>query len=48
MHESKEKSTHKLPMLLSKTKHGDTDDIEDGDEAENQAKEEFGDNTEVD
>ena len=28
MHESEEKSTHRLPMPLSKIKHGDIDDME--------------------
>ena len=48
MHESEEKSTHRLPMPFSKTKHRDADDIEDGDEVEKQAKEELEDNTETD
>ena len=48
MHESEEKSTHKLPMPLSKIKHGDVEDMEAKDAVEEQAKEELGDGTEAD
>ena len=44
MHELEEKSTHRLPVLFLKTKHGDTDDMEDKDKVE----EELGDKIEVD
>ena len=48
MHELEEKSTHKLPMPLPKIKHGDADDMEAEDVAEDQAKEELRDDIEVD
>ena len=48
MHESEEKSTHRLLVPPPKTKHGDTDDIEDEDEAEEQAEEELRDDTQAD
>ena len=48
MHESEEKSTHRLPMPLPKIKHGEVDDMEVEDAAEEQAEEELGDNTKAD
>ena len=48
MHESEEKSTHRLPMSLLKTKHRDVVDIEVKEVTEEQVKEELGDDTEVD
>ena len=47
MHESEEKSTHRLSMPLPKTKHGDAYDIEDGDEIKEQVEEELGDDSEA-
>ena len=48
MHESEEKSTHKLPMPLPMIKHGDADDMEAEDVVEEQGEEELGDETEAD
>ena len=45
MHESKEKSTHKLPMPLPKTKQGDVSDMEECDAAKKQVEEELRDDT---
>ena len=47
MHESKEKSTHRLPVPLLKTKHGDAYDMEAKDAIEEQAEEEHKDDTEA-
>ena len=41
MHGSKDKSTHRLPVPLPKTKHGDVDDMEAEGAIEEQAKEEL-------
>ena len=48
MHELEEKSTHRLPMPLSKIKHRDADDMEAEDVVEEQAEEELGDDTKGD
>ena len=48
MHESKENSTHRLPMPLLKTKHMDAVDIEAEDATKEQAEEKLRDDTEVD
>ena len=48
MHELEEKYTHKLPVPLPKTKHGDVYDMEDNDAVEEQEKEELGDDNEAD
>ena len=48
MHESEEKSTHRLPGPLPKTKHGDADDMEAKDTVEEQEEEELENDTKVD
>ena len=48
MHESQDKSTHRLPMPLSKIKHGDADDMEAKDVEEEQEKEDLEDDIKAD
>ena len=48
MLELEEKATHKLPVSLPKTKHGATDDMEDGEATKEQTEEEYGDYTKAD
>ena len=48
MLESKEKSIHRLPMPLPKTKHEAADDVKEEEVAGEQVGEEFEDNTEAD
>ena len=48
MLESKEKSTHRLPVPLPKTKHGVIDDVEEEETTGEQVGEELGDDIVVD
>ena len=48
MHESEEKSTHRVLKLLLKAEHGDVDDMEVEDAIEEQAEKELRDDTKDD